>query len=136
LLTEVCRSSASYDMHAKLDLYQAAKIPEYLATLLFEQKVRLHILVKGCYKFLSPNRDGLLCSRIFSGLWLDSKALLARNLRRVLVRLQEELESPDHERQRSTWPGWLLSSGARSGGRKRFFRQSLGAGLPSHGDGP
>src|SRR5437016_962057 len=38
LLTEVCRSSAAYDLHVKLDLSQAAKVPEYLAVLLFEQE--------------------------------------------------------------------------------------------------
>src|SRR5256885_8011880 len=31
LLTEICRSSAAYDLHVKLDLYQTAKVPEYLA---------------------------------------------------------------------------------------------------------
>ena len=34
LLTEICRSSVAYDLHVKLDLYQAAKVPEYLAILL------------------------------------------------------------------------------------------------------
>jgi hypothetical protein len=98
LLAEICRSSACYDLHFKLKLYQAARIPEYLAVLLFEQKVRWHILVKGRYKLLSANRDGLLRSRIFPGLWLDSKALLARNMQQVLARLQEGLRSPEHER--------------------------------------
>ena len=97
LLAEICRSSASYDLHVKFDLYQAAGIPEYLAILLYEQEVRWHMLVKGRYQLLSPNRDGLLRSRIFPGLWLDSKALLARNLQQVLARLQEGLHSPEHE---------------------------------------
>lgn len=98
LLAEICRSSASYDLHAKLDLYQAAKIPEYLAILGFEQKVCWHILLKDRYKLLCPNREGLLRSRIFPGLWLDSKALLAGNLRQVLTRLQKGLRSPEHKR--------------------------------------
>lgn len=98
LLAEICRSSASYDLHAKLELYRAARIPEYLAILLFEQEVRWHMLVKGRYKLLSRNRDGLLRSRIFPGLWLDSKAFLAGNMQQVLARLQEGLHSPEHER--------------------------------------
>jgi hypothetical protein len=98
LLAEICRSSASYDLHVKLELYQAAGIPEYLAILLYEQEVRWHVLVNGQYQLLSPDPDGLLRSRIFPGLWLDSKALLARNMQQVLDRLQEGLYSPEHER--------------------------------------
>src|SRR5690348_3652325 len=30
LLVEICRSSAAYDLHVKYELYQSAKVPEYL----------------------------------------------------------------------------------------------------------
>ena len=98
LLTEICGSSASYDLHIKLPLYEAAGIPEYLAILLFEQEVRWHVLVGSRYQLLSPDPNGLLRSRIFPGLWLDSNALLKGNLHQVLARLQEGLHSPEHER--------------------------------------
>lgn len=98
LLTEICRSSASYDLHVKLDLYQAAKIPEYLAILLFEKEIRWHVLVSGQYQLLPPDPDGLIRSRIFPGLWLDGKALLAENIQQILARLQEGLHSPEHKR--------------------------------------
>jgi Uma2 family endonuclease len=98
LLTEIYRSSASYDLHVKLKLYEAAKIPEYLAILLEEEEVRWQVLVDGSYQLLSPDRDGLLRSQIFPGLWLDSKALLARNMQQVLARLQKGLRSPEHKR--------------------------------------
>jgi hypothetical protein len=39
-----------------------------------------------------------LRSRVFPGLWLDSKALLARDMQQVLARLQEGLHSPEHKR--------------------------------------
>jgi Uma2 family endonuclease len=92
LLVEICRSSVSYDLHLKLDLYQAAKIPEYLAVLLFEQEIRWHILVNGEYQLLPPHAEGLWQSRVFPGLWLDGKALLAGNTH------QEGLRSPEHGR--------------------------------------
>jgi hypothetical protein len=98
LLAEISLSSASYDLHAKLTLYEAAGIPEYLVLLLFEQEVRWHVLVDEQYQVLSPDRQGLLRSRIFPGLWLDSKALLERNLQQVLARLQKGLHSPEHKR--------------------------------------
>src|SRR5262249_36961314 len=38
LVTEVSGSSVSYDLNLKLDLYEAAKIPEYLVIVLYEQE--------------------------------------------------------------------------------------------------
>jgi Uma2 family endonuclease len=98
LLTEICRSSASYDLHVKLDLYQAAKIPEYLAILLFEQEIRWQVLVNGQYQLMPPDPDGLWRSRIFPGLWLDGKALLAGSMQQVMAQVQAGLHSPEHER--------------------------------------
>jgi len=98
LLTEVSYSSASYDLHLKLDLYQAAKIPEYLVVLLYEREIRWHILVNDRYQPMAPDVDGLWRSRSFPGLWLDGTALLSGDLRQVLARLQEGLQSPEHQR--------------------------------------
>lgn len=98
LVAEVCASSTSYDLHQKYDLYQAAGVPEYLAVVVLEQEIRWHILVDGRYQLLSPDADGLWRSRIFPGLWLDGKALLAGDLRQVLDRLQEGLKSHEHEK--------------------------------------
>jgi Uma2 family endonuclease len=97
LLAEICRSSAAYDLHVKLDLYRDANVPEYLAVLLFEREIRWHILVNGQYQLLSPDADGLWRSRAFPGLWLDGQALLARSRQEVLARLHEGLQSPEHK---------------------------------------
>ena len=97
LLVEVCSSSAAYDLHVKLDLYQAAKVPEYLAILLFEQEIRWHVLVDDAYQMISPGADGIWRSRIFPGLWLDGKALLARETALMLAKVQEGIQSPEHQ---------------------------------------
>jgi Uma2 family endonuclease len=97
LLTEICRSSAAYDLHVKLELYQAAKIPEYLAILLHDQEIRWHILVDGHYRIMPPGPDGIWRSPTFPGLWLDGQALLAGNLSLVLAKLQAGLASPEHQ---------------------------------------
>ena len=94
LFAEICRSSAAYDLHQKLDLFEEAKIPEYLAVLLYEQEIRGHRLVRGQYKLLAPDADGILRSRIFPGLWLNGKALLEGNMRQVLAK--EGIDSPEH----------------------------------------
>lgn len=95
-VAEVCATSASYDLHAKYDLYQSARIPEYLAVVVFEREIRWHVLVDDRYELLAPDADGIWRSRIFPGLWLDGKALLSGNLRQVLDRLQDGLRSPEH----------------------------------------
>jgi Uma2 family endonuclease len=97
LLAEICRSSTTHDLHVKLDLYQASKVPEYLAILLFEREIRWHVLVNDRYQTLTPDADGLLRSRTFPGLWLDGNALLAGNTQQVLARLQDGLNSPEHK---------------------------------------
>ena len=98
LLAEICRSSAAYDLHVKLDLYQLAKVPEYLAILLFEQEIRWHVLVDGVYQLMPSDPDGIWRSRVFPGLWLDGAALLPGDMSRVLAKLQEGLQSPEHQR--------------------------------------
>lgn len=97
LLVEICWSSEAYDLHVKLELYQAAQIPEYLAILLYEQEIRWHVLTDGKYQPMPPDTEGIYRSRIFPGLWLDGKALLAGNMQRVLGKLQEWLQSPEHQ---------------------------------------
>ncbi len=97
LLIEICRSSAAYDLHQKLDLYQKAGVQEYLAVLLKEKEIRWHALKNKKYQRLKPGADGIWRSRVFPGLWLDGAALLKGNMRRVLAKLQEGLDSAEHE---------------------------------------
>jgi hypothetical protein len=97
LLSEVCRSSVAYDLHVKKDLYEEAKIQEYLAVLLYEQEIRWHVLTRGKYKLLEPDDDGIWRSRVFPGLWLDGKALLAGDLVAVMAILQKGLNSREHK---------------------------------------
>lgn len=98
LVAEVSATSASNDLHDKYDLYQSAGVQEYLVVLLFEEQIRWHELVDGRYRVFPPDADGLWRSRVFPGLWLDGRALLAGNLRQVLDRLQDGLRSAEHER--------------------------------------
>jgi Uma2 family endonuclease len=97
-VAEVSASSASNDLNDRYDLYQAAGVQEFLVVLLFEEEIRWHQLVDGCYRTLPADADALWRSRVFPGLWLDGAALLSGNLRQVLDRLHDGLRSPEHER--------------------------------------
>jgi Uma2 family endonuclease len=97
LLAEISASTAAYDLHVKLELYEAAKVPEYLAIVLFEREIRWHTLVDRSYQPLPPGPDGVWRSRVFPGLWLDGQAFLKGDMPRVLAKLQDGLNSPEHQ---------------------------------------
>lgn len=96
LIVEVAASSAAYDLHGKLHAYQRNGVQEYLAVLMYEQRVDWFVLREGVYERLEPDEAGVLRSRVFPGLWLASQALLAGDLAAVLQVLQAGLASPEH----------------------------------------
>ena len=98
LLAEICVSSASYDLHDKFDLYEREGVLEYVAILMREQEIRWHRLTTTGYKLLAPDAKSIWKSRIFPGLWLDGKAMLAGDAAKVLAVLQQGLDSPEHAR--------------------------------------
>jgi Uma2 family endonuclease len=96
LIGEVSLSSECYDLHEKLNLYQAAGVDEYLAVLLASREVRWHRLVSGVYEVMPPSPDGVFRSQVFPGLWLHPAALLEGDMPHVLATLQQGLQSPEH----------------------------------------
>lgn len=95
-IAEICLTSASYDLHQKLDLYQAAGVKEYLTVLLKDQEVRWHRLVGKKYKRMREHQ-GIHRSVIFPGLWLDGLALLEGNMLKVIETLERGLHTPEHD---------------------------------------
>lgn len=98
LIAEVSYSSVSMDLHQKLDLYQNARVQEYLVILLKKQEIRWHRLVKGKYRRILADAEGVYRSRIFPGLWLDGKALFQNDMAKVFATLQEGISSTEHQR--------------------------------------
>jgi hypothetical protein len=48
------------------------------------------------YERLEPDESGLLRSEVFPGLWLDTAAMIGRDMPKVLQRVQEGLATPEH----------------------------------------
>jgi Uma2 family endonuclease len=96
LVTEVCASSTAYDLHEKFALYQEAGVQEYSAIVLGEKQIRWHRLVAGKYQVIERPSDGVWRSRVFPGLWLDEDGLWSKDQVRMLARLEEGLNSPEH----------------------------------------
>jgi Uma2 family endonuclease len=98
LIVEIAATSASVDMHAKLRAYRRNGVQEYLVWQVYEQRVDWFELRRGEYAPLEPavGRSGVLCSRVFPGLWLAVPSLLAGDLAAVLAELQQGLASQEH----------------------------------------
>lgn len=97
MVAEVSFSSVSMDLHEKLEIYQRANVQEYLVVLVKMEEIRWHRLVKGKYKLVRPDGNGVYRSLVFPGLWLDSKALFANDLAKMLATLQKGIDSDEHQ---------------------------------------
>lgn len=96
LAAEVAASSASYDLHLKMEVYRRNKVLEYLVWRVSDRALDWFILAGDRYERLMPGQDGILRSGAFPGLWLDAPALIGLDLGRVLSILQQGLASADH----------------------------------------
>lgn len=96
LIAEVASSSVSYDLGPKLDAYRRNSVREYLVWRVLDGEFDWFELREGRYQPQTPDADGSLKSAVFPGLWLDSKALLAGDLARVLAVLSQGTASAEH----------------------------------------
>ena len=94
---EIAGSSASYDLHDKLEAYRRNGVREYFVWRTEDGALDWFVHRGGRYEPLAAGTDGLLRSEVFPGLWLDPAALLAGDLRRVLEVLNTGRASPEHE---------------------------------------
>jgi Uma2 family endonuclease len=96
LIVEIAASSAAYDLREKKIVYQRSGVREYLIWQIYEQRLDWFYLHEDEYKPLLPAADGITRSHTFPGLHLDTMALLAGDLARVLAILQEGLTTDKH----------------------------------------
>ena len=96
LVVEVVASSASYDLHAKLRVYRRNGVREYIVWRVLDKEIDWFVLRAGHYERLPLDAEGLYCSEVFPGLWLDPAALLRGDLATVLAVAQRGLASPEH----------------------------------------
>lgn len=96
LVLEVASSSASYDLHAKRNVYRRSGVREYIVWRVLDEAIDWFVLRDGEYERLTPGDDGILRSDVFPGLWLDPTALLRHDLTTVLGTVQQGVASPEH----------------------------------------
>lgn len=84
-------------MHKKLQVYRRNGVQEYLVWRVDDAEFDWFRLNTGEYTNLEPNSNGIICSQMFPGLWLDKTALLSGNLAKVLEVVQQGLKSQEHQ---------------------------------------
>lgn len=92
---EVSASSASYDLHSKLEAYRRNRVQEYVVWRVLDNAIDWFALQGDQFVRLSCE-DGIYRSRVFPGLWLDVQALLAGNLARVFEVVQQGAATAEH----------------------------------------
>src|SRR5262245_13685207 len=96
LVAEVAASSASYDLHAKLNVYRRSGVREYLVWRVRDGAVDWFVLREGRYEPLAPGAEGITRSEVFPGLWLDTFALVRGDPAGVIRVLEQGLASEEH----------------------------------------
>ena len=97
LVVEIVGSSRAYDLHQKKGAYRRNAVREYMAWITTENRLVWWELREGEYQEIAPQANGLLCSVVFPGLWLDAEALLRGDMKAVLAALRRGLDSPEHD---------------------------------------
>ena len=96
LIVEVASSSASYDLHDKLNAYRRNGVAEYVVWRVEDREIDWFVLDAERYQRVSPDSEGVIESRKFPGLRLCVSALLGGDLSRLLSELQVGLASQEH----------------------------------------
>jgi Uma2 family endonuclease len=94
LLAEIAFSTRAIDLNQKKMDYRSVGVAEYVVLCVEEQEV--HWFDFRNRRSLRPNAEGIYCSRVFPGLWIDGPALLDRNSARVEEVLRKGLANKEH----------------------------------------
>jgi len=95
-LAEIAVSRASYDLHEKKEVYQRCHVQEYLVWQVMDAQIHWFALEDGQYLQLKSQADGVVRSRVFPGLWLDLRGMLAGDEQKVLRTLDKGIKSASH----------------------------------------
>lgn len=92
LVVEIAASTASYDLHDKMEAYRRAGVPEYIVWRTIDEHIDWFVLRGGVYERLLPDERGVISSIVYPGLRLDVAKMLAGDLQGVIAALQTGTE--------------------------------------------
>ncbi|MBX3054141.1 MAG: Uma2 family endonuclease [Caldilineaceae bacterium] len=96
LVIEIAASSASYDLHDKLEVYRYSGVREYGVWLTYRREFYWFRLAGDDYQAVLPDEKGIIASTAFPGLCLNLKALLTDDMTWAMADLQAGLQSDEH----------------------------------------
>ncbi len=96
LIVEIAASSAAYDLHDKKRAYRRNGVQEYVVWQIYEKRIDWWELHEGEYLPLDADEAGVIRSKVFPGLWLDTSALVAGKVDQVLAMLRNGIETDEH----------------------------------------
>jgi Uma2 family endonuclease len=96
LLAEVAGSTVSIDLFEKLTAYQRNGVREYFVWRTEDEAFDWFAQGGAGFQRMQLDRDGILRSRVFPGLWIDLAALLRDDKSTILASLHHGLASPEH----------------------------------------
>lgn len=96
LVAEISASSASYDLHDKLNAYRRNGIQEYIVWRVLDREIDWFVLREGRYEKLQADEKGVLKSEVYPGLWLKPASLLERDISAVISCLKEGTSTDSH----------------------------------------
>ena len=87
-VAEVAASSKGLDAGEKKDVYCRNEVREYLIWRTEDRVIDWFVLREDKFEALQPGPDGVLRSEALPGFWLDPAALVAEDMRRVMLVLR------------------------------------------------
>ena len=96
LIIEIAHSTVAIDLHQKKDDYERCGVAEYVVVCLEERQVCWFDLAGGRTRKIPP--DGILRSKRFPGLWIDTQALFRGDSKHMVQVLHDGLASSEHGR--------------------------------------
>jgi Uma2 family endonuclease len=97
LIVEIASSTASYDLHDKLEIYEQRGVQEYIVWRVLDEQIDWFNLENGKYRKFIASKQKIIESKIFPGLRLNVEAMLADDMQKVLRDLQKGLSSKKYK---------------------------------------
>lgn len=96
-IAEVAASSASYDLHDKLNAYRRNGVREYVVWRVWDRAIDWFTFHEGRFEKTDAGADGIFRSSVLPGLWVDSAAVVAGDLAQALKVLEQGLGDASHQ---------------------------------------
>jgi hypothetical protein len=71
-------------------------VQEYIVWQIYDGRITWLALDEGEYKEITADEQGIICSRVFLGLWLAVEKLLEGDLTTVLATVQQGIQLVEH----------------------------------------